>query len=217
MASEAALQELASVAWRPRADERELRRAELLWALTTVAHALPLLALAGFLVVLEPFLAPLSALCLVQAWIVPALYAQRGANVLKPPARADDEAERRAVGLLGDLVGHDARDLHRQTGVVMERRSLGLWLVAGAGAVLIRPGGRRVHCYCVRVPEPGLPAGDRIAHLLLALRSDEHGFATVANRAFAGARWRLRRRLPARLRHALDAGARAARRDDAAE
>ena len=56
--------------------------------------------------------------------------------------------------------------------------------------------------------EPGLPSGDRIAHLLLALRSDEAGFATVANLAFSGARWRLRRRLPPHARAALDAAVR---------
>jgi hypothetical protein len=74
----------------------------------------------------------------------------------------------------------------------------------------VRPGGRRVHCYCIRVSEPGLPAGDRIAHLLLALRSDEQGFATVANLAFAGARWRVRRRLPELMREALDVAGRQA-------
>ena len=66
-------------------------------------------------------------------------------------------------------------------------------------------------CYCVGVNEPTLPSGDRIAHLLLALRADEHGFATVANLAFSGARWRVRRRLDRGLRPALDAGAEAAR------
>jgi hypothetical protein len=68
-----------------------------------------------------------------------------------------------------------------------------------------------VNCYCVRVNDPELPTGDRIAHLLLALRSDERGFATVANLAFSGARWRVRRRLDRRLRPALDAAAKAAR------
>jgi hypothetical protein len=62
-----------------------------------------------------------------------------------------------------------------------------------------------VHCFCVRVPEAGLPRADRVAHLLLALRADERGFATLANCAFAGARWRVRRRLPAHMRPALDA------------
>jgi hypothetical protein len=49
-----------------------------------------------------------------------------------------------------------------------------------------------VHCFCVRVGESAdLPASDRVAHLLLALREDEGGFATVANRNFSGATWRL--------------------------
>jgi hypothetical protein len=69
-----------------------------------------------------------------------------------------------------------------------------------------------VHCYCVRVADPGLPAGDRIAHLLLALRADERGFATVANLAFSGARWRLRRRLDRPAGEALEAAAALARR-----
>ena len=62
----------------------------------------------------------------------------------------------------------------------MERGRLGVWLVGEAGALLVRPGGRRVHCFCVRATDPELPRSDRIAHLLLALRQDEIGFATVA-------------------------------------
>jgi hypothetical protein len=104
-------------------------------------------------------------------------------------------------------VGHDARALLEQTGLVIERGLLGVWLVGEGGAVLVRPGGRRVMCWCVRVAHDGLPAADRIAHLLLALREDETGFATVANLAFSGARWRVRRRLDRRQRPALAAGA----------
>ena len=121
-----------------------------------------------------------------------------------------------ALGLLGDLVGHDARELHARTGLVPERGALGVWLVGEAGALLVAPGGRRVFCWCVQVPEPGLPSGDRIAHLLLALRADEEGFATVANLAFSGAPWRLRRRLPPRTRPALDAAVRLSRVSSAA-
>jgi hypothetical protein len=84
--------------------------------------------------------------------------------------------------------------------------------VGEAGALLVRPGGRRVHCFCVRVDHPDLPSADRISHLLLALRSDEAGFATVANQAFAGARWRVRRRLDRRMRPALREAARLAAR-----
>jgi hypothetical protein len=61
-----------------------------------------------------------------------------------------------------------------------------------------------VHCFCIRVGEAGdLPAADRVAHLLLALREDEQGFATVANRNFSGACWRLRLQLPEPSRPAL--------------
>ena len=63
-----------------------------------------------------------------------------------------------------------------------------MWLVGEAGALLVRPGGRRVNCYCVKATGAELPPSDRIAHLLLALRADEAGFATVANLAFSGAR-----------------------------
>ena len=55
-----------------------------------------------------------------------------------------------------------------------------------------------------------LPAADRVAHLLLALREDELGFAKVANLGFSGARWRVRRHLGERPRAALDAAAQAA-------
>ena len=170
---------------------------------------MPFLGVAVVLMALQPLAAPVAAVSLAQAWIIPALYAQRGANVLRPKKRARDGAERVAVGLFGDLVGHAQRDLHARTGLVIERGSLGSWLVGEAGAVLVRPGGRRVHCYCVQVREPDLPSGDRIAHLLLALRADEQGFATVANRAFTGARWRVRRRLPAPARVGLEAAAEA--------
>ncbi len=69
----------------------------------------------------------------------------------------------------------------------------------------MRPGGRRVDSWCVRIANPeGLPAGDRVAHLLLALREDEAGFCTVANMDFSGAAWRVRRHLRERARPALD-------------
>jgi hypothetical protein len=160
---------------------------------------------------LQPLTLPVALVGCAQAWIIPALYAARGANVVRPRGRAADAAERRALGLLGDLIGHDARRLADETGLVLERGRLGVWLIGEAGALLVRPGGRRVHCYCVRVPDPGLPSADRIAHLLLALRTDEQSFTTVANLAFSGARWRVRRRLAPEMRPAVDAAAEAAR------
>jgi hypothetical protein len=98
------------------------------------------------------------------------------------------------------------------SGLALERGELGVWLVGEQGAFLVRPGGRRVDCWCVRVAETeGLPAGDRVAHLLLALREDELGFAKVANLGFSGAWWRVRGRLDRRSRPALDAARSVAR------
>ena len=220
-AGPAALPETAAVYWRPRVDERQLRSRGRLWTASTCAHTVPFVATAGVLLGLDPVSAPVAAIALVHAWAIPELYANRGANVLKPPLRRAiagrpapppvvPGAEETALGLLGDLVGHEARELLAATGVVPERGALGVWLVGQAGALLVRPGGRRVDCWCVRADDPSLPGGDRIAHLLLALREDEPGFATVANLAFSGARWRIRRRLPERVRPALDAAGRMA-------
>jgi hypothetical protein len=202
------LPETAAVHWRPRADARRLRRRGALWTASTVAHVVPFLAVGALLVVVQPLAAAVSLAAVAHAWIIPALYAARGANVLRPRPRAGATAERAALGLLGDLVGHAARDLHAATGLVVERGRLGVWVVGEAGAVLVSARGRRAHCFCVRVADPTLPSADRIAHLLLALRSDEEGFATVANLAFSGARWRVRRRLAAAMRPALEAAGR---------
>ena len=199
------LPELAAVHWRPRVDEQRLRRVGLGWTVTTIAHVVPFAGAGVVLIAAEPLAFPVTLASFAHAWIIPELYAARGANVIRSRRfRATAQAERVSVGLLGDLVSHEARELHRETGLVLERGRLGVWLVGATGALLVRPGGKRVLCYCVRVPEQELPAGDRIAHLLLALRSDEAGFATVANCAFSGARWRVRRRMAAAMRPALD-------------
>lgn len=206
------LPELATVPWRPLAGERTLRRTAFWWTLTTLSHVVPFAAVAVLLFVLEPKTAPIGLLALGHAWVICEVYASRGAKVVKPKARAGTDAgEHTALGLLGDLVGHDARDGYVRTGLVCEAGSLGVWLVGEEGALLVRPGGRRVNCYCVRVAGTDLPRADRVAHLLLALRTDERGFATVANYSFSGARWRVRRRLPARMRPALNAAGQLAR------
>ena len=206
----AVLPEAAAVHWRPRVDERRLRRVGALWTLTTFAHVVPFTLAAAGLMALQPLALPVALACIAHAWVIPELFAQRGANVLRHRARQADGPEQRSVGLLGDLVGHDARDLHARTGLVIEPGALGVWIVGEAGAVLLHGRRKQAYCYCIKVDakHPGageLPSGDRIAHLLLALRSDEQGFATVANLAFAGARWRLRRRMRKELRPALDA------------
>lgn len=200
------LPELAAVYWRPLVDDRRLRRTGTLWTLTTVGHTLPFIGAAVLLALLKPVTIPVGLVLLVHAWVIPELYAARGANVVRSRrARGDAGVESVAAGFLGDLLDHRGRDLHGRTGLVIERGRLGVWLLGEAGAVLVRPGGHRVHCYCVGVTEGELPSADRKAHLLLALREHEEGFATVANQAFAGAPWRVRRRLPAEQRQALRA------------
>ena len=177
------------------------------WTLSSVAHAAPFLIVAGALGLAGPLMWPFAALCLVHAWAIPELYAARGARAVKPRSNSASDPERVALGLLGDLVDHRPRELYARTGLMLERGRLGVWLVGEAGALLVRPRGHRVNCYCVKATGLGLPPSDRVAHLLLALRTDEQGFATVANLAFSGARWRVRRRLPAAAREALAAAA----------
>jgi len=200
-----ALPELASVHWREPTDARALLRRARIWTLWSLAYSVPFVAAAGVLLALSPITAPVALAALAHAWIIPELYAFRGASVVRPKGRRNEQAEPVAQGFLGDLLGHEERYLQRATGLARERGELGTWLVGEAGALLVPPDGRRVHCFCVRTTEPELPPSDRVAHLLLALRTDEIGFATVANHAFAGAPWRVRRRLPGRMRPALDA------------
>jgi hypothetical protein len=199
------LPELAGVPWRRPIDERALRVREIVSAAYTTVYCTPLVAAGLVLIAIEPLLVPVALISWLHAWVIPELFAHRGTRVVFPlPDGSTADPERAAQGLLGDLLGHDERALQRETGLALERGRFGTWLVGEAGALLVRPGGRRVHTFCVRVTEPGLPRSDRIAHLLLALREDEVGFATVANHAFAGAAWRVRRRLKESQRPALD-------------
>jgi hypothetical protein len=207
----AALPELAAVPWRKVCDERWLRRYGRLWHAWTILYTVPFIAASVGMLAIEPLTAPVALATLAHAWIIPELYAFRGASTVRPKGPRNDRAEPVAQGLLGDLLGHEERGLQRETGLALERGGLGTWLVGEGGALLVMPGGRRMHCFCVRTTEPELPPSDRVAHLLLALRTDELGFATVANHAFAGAPWRVRRRLPRPMRPALDAARAASR------
>jgi hypothetical protein len=198
------LAEAAAMPWRRRASERTLAKEGRIWTLWSVGVVVTFGLPAALLVWIVPLAFPVAAIFLGHGIAVLHLQARRGARGVKPMEAAVDESERRALGLLGDLVGHDARKLLAETGLALERRRLGTWLVGQEGAILVRPGGQRVHCFCVHVGEAGdLPPGDRVAHLLLALREDEEGFATVANRNFSGATWRLKLELPKGGREAL--------------
>jgi hypothetical protein len=201
---EAVLAEAAAMPWRPRTSERTLRREGRIWTLWSVGIVVTFGLPALLLIWIQPLAAPVAAIFLGHGIAVLHVQARRGARGVKPLGETENAADRTALGLLGDLVGHDARELLEETGLALEPGRLGTWLVGQEGAVLLRPSGHRVHCFCVRVGEAeDLPAGDRVAHLLLALREDEQGFATVANRNFSGATWRLRLELPKRSRLAL--------------
>jgi hypothetical protein len=194
--------------WRRRASDGSLAREGRIWTLWSVGVVVTFGLPAALLIWIEPLAAPVSAIFLAHGLAVLHLQARRGARGVKPVGAAASDADRTALGLLGDLLGHGPRDLMAKTGLALQRGRLGAWLVGQEGAILLRPGGHRVHCFCVRVGEAGdLPPGDRVAHLLLALREDEEGFATVANRNFSGATWRLRAELPKRVRPALKAAA----------
>jgi hypothetical protein len=206
-----ALPELASVPWRQPRTLHSLRRWGRVWTAWTLLYVIPFTVAGVVLLAVDPITIPVALACLAHAWLIPELYAFRGASVVSPKGRRAAGSERVAQGLLGDLLDHEARDLQRRTGLALERGAYGVWLVGEAGALLAPAGGRRVHCFCVRVPDGDLPSSDRVAHLLLALRTDEVGFATVANHAFAGAPWRVRRRLRPHARPALDAAVAAAR------
>ena len=205
MAAGQVLPELASVPWRVPTDEHWLRRWGRVWQAWTVLLTVPFAVAGVGMFLLEPLALPVSLAAFAHAWIIPELYAYRGASVVRPKGPRNDGAEPVAQGLLGDLLAHDPRELQSRTGLAVEGGMLGTWLVGEAGALLVTPGGRRVHCFCVRVTDRDLPPSDRVSHLLLALREDELGFAKVANLGFSGARWRVRGHLPEFARPALDA------------
>jgi hypothetical protein len=191
--------------WRRRASERSLAKEGRIWTLWSAGVLLTFGLPAALLVWIEPLAFPVSLIFLGHGIAVLHLQARRGARAVKPMGEPGGAADRRALGLLGDLVGHRSRALLSETGLALQPGRLGTWVVGQEGAILVRPGGHRVHCFCVRVGEAeDLPAGDRVAHLLLALREDEEGFATVANRNFSGAPWRLRLELAKRARAALE-------------
>ena len=195
--------------WREPASESTLRRDGRRWTLWTAAVLVSFGAPAILLLALNPLLFPAALVLAAHAWFILRLQAGRAVSsvrALEPGGRTRPNGpDAVALGLLGDLLGHSERELMQRTGLALQRGRLGVWLLGERGALLVRPGGRRIFSFCVRVGEAGdLPAADHVAHLLLALREDEEGFATVANLGFSGALWRCRVRMAPRQRVALD-------------
>lgn len=160
------------------------------------------------LLLVEPLTFPVALLCFAHAWTVPWLQARKGARAAVAlgsersiaPHPGETGPQQVSLGLLADLVGKDGIDSLKLTGFAPYGGEFGFWLVGEQGALLVRDGvlGKRVFSWCVRVGDAdGLPAADRVARLLLALREDEEGFATVANLDFSGAGWRVRHHLRA--------------------
>ena len=215
------LAEAQRLGWRKPATAAVLRRDERRWSTWTAWVGVAFTAPSAALIAVEPLAAPIALIWSAHGWAICRMQAGRGVRSVvaigseRSAARGDraaGRAERAALGLLGDLLDHRERELLERTGLALQPGSLGAWLVGEQGALLIRPRGRRIDAFCVRVADAGdLPAGDRVAHLLLALREDETGFATVANLNFSGAAWRVRRRMARRQRPALDEGRAAAR------
>ena len=123
-----ALPELASVPWRTRTDERWLHRWGRIWNVVTIAYSVPFLAAGAALLAIQPLAAPVALAAFAHAWIIPELYAYRGASVLRPKRERNPAGERIAQGFLGDLLSHRERELQRQTGLVLEPARLGVWL-----------------------------------------------------------------------------------------
>ena len=167
-----------------------------IWQAWTLLYTVPF-ALAGVgMVLMEPLTAPVALAAVAHAWIIPELYAFEAPASYARRVRATRTPNPWRRACSATCSGTTRASSSAAPGW-RSNRGLGTWLVGEAGALLVMPGARRVHCFCVRAGERELPPSDRVAHLLLALREDERGFATVANHAFAGAPWRVRRRMPA--------------------
>src|SRR2546430_672652 len=95
------LPEVADVWWRKPVGGRRLARIEWLSTAYTSVYVTPFFVLGAFLMTLEPLLGTVSLLCLVHAWVIPELFAHRGARVLAFDRR-DGEERFGGRGLLAD-------------------------------------------------------------------------------------------------------------------
>src|SRR3954465_1637693 len=118
---EAVLAEAAAMPWRRRASDRSLAREGRIWTLWSVGIVVAFGLPAALLIWIEPLAFPVSAIFMGHGLAVLHLQARRGARGVKPLDGAEGDADRWALGLLGDLVGNDARELLAETGLALER------------------------------------------------------------------------------------------------
>src|SRR6476659_4844419 len=95
--------------WRRRTSERTLRREGRIWTLWSVGIVVTFGLPAALLIWIQPLAFPVSAIFLGHGIAVLHLQARRGARGVKPIGDAVTPSDRTAMGLLGDLVGHDER------------------------------------------------------------------------------------------------------------
>ena len=188
-----ALPELGSVPWRARTDARWLRRWQRIWHAWTLLYTVPFVAAAVGMLWLDPITAPVALVAAAHAWIIPELYAARGATVA-PPEGAAPRACR--AGRAGPA-RRPARP-RRARAAASDRAgaaSAASW-ASGSSArpapCWSRPGGRCVHCFCVRATDARAAAvGPRRAPAAGAARGRgglrDGGQPRLRGRALAGA------------------------------
>src|SRR4051794_4443671 len=81
--------ELANVYWRSRASAESLHRRGRLWTMWMVAVTVPFAMAGGTLIALAPLSFPVAIMALVHAWVIPELYAFRGAGVVRAKRREE--------------------------------------------------------------------------------------------------------------------------------
>src|SRR3954468_9585721 len=127
------LAEAAAMPWRRRANEQSLEKEGRIWTLWSVGMVVTFGPPAALLVWIQPLAFPVSAIFVGHAIAVLHLQAHRGARGVKPISSAQTGPERTALGLLGALVGHQERELLRETGLPLQRGRLGWWLIGQEG------------------------------------------------------------------------------------
>src|SRR3954466_11032237 len=105
------LAEAAAMPWRRRASQRSLAREGRIWTLWSVALVVTFGLQAALLIWVQPLAFPVSAIFLGHAVAVLHLEARREARGVKPIGGTSTPECRTALGLLGDLVGQEEREL----------------------------------------------------------------------------------------------------------